>query len=179
MLREERRLSQPLKNCGFTIIETMVTVAVLGILIAVAIPSFRVTIENGHLRGVSENLYNDLKYAHTEAISRRSTMYVSFSASPNWCYGIADGGACDCSVAGSCLVSGVETVVDEISYPNFTQTLAGFGGAADLQFEGLRGIADNSGSVTFAMNGRSMTVAVNKMGRLRVCSSDLPGYKPC
>ena len=53
---------------GFTAVELMVTVAVLGVLVALAAPSFTSIMENWRVRQTVEELQSTLYYARSEAI---------------------------------------------------------------------------------------------------------------
>lgn len=55
---------------GFTIIELVVTIALLAILLRLAIPSFTVWIRNAQMRSVAEALQNGLRNAQSEAVRR-------------------------------------------------------------------------------------------------------------
>jgi type IV fimbrial biogenesis protein FimT len=61
---------------GFTLIEMMTTVAVIGILLVAGVPAMRGVIENSRIRAASESLKYGLTLARTEAV-RRNTQ-VSF-----------------------------------------------------------------------------------------------------
>jgi type IV fimbrial biogenesis protein FimT len=57
---------------GFTLIEAMVTLAVLVILMAVAAPSFRAYTEGQRIKTATQELVFGLSYARSEAIARRA-----------------------------------------------------------------------------------------------------------
>lgn len=62
---------------GLTLIELMITVAVLAIGLSLAAPSFTQQIANYRLRSASESIINGLNYARAEAVRRNSP--VSFT----------------------------------------------------------------------------------------------------
>ena len=66
---------------GFTIIELMITMAVAGILLAVALPSYRDQIKNNCLTTNVNALVTSLQMARSEATKRRATVSVSASNS--------------------------------------------------------------------------------------------------
>lgn len=70
---------------GFTLIELMVTIFVLSILLAIAVPSFRGVIHRSDVSSGSNALLADISYARTEAINRGT--YASICPS-------ADGSSC-------------------------------------------------------------------------------------
>ena len=53
---------------GFTLVELMVTLAMLGVLMAIALPSFRPLFERWHVRQITGELESALYYARSEAI---------------------------------------------------------------------------------------------------------------
>jgi len=70
---------------GFTLIEMMVTLSVIGVLLALAVPSFRQVILNQGIRTASFDLFSALEYARSEAIKRSNI--VSVKPSGNWTTG--------------------------------------------------------------------------------------------
>lgn len=70
---------------GFTLIELMVTVAVLAIVIAVAIPSFTTLVNNNRLTAQANELLAGLILARTEAIKQNQSMVFCHSVNGTEC----------------------------------------------------------------------------------------------
>jgi type IV fimbrial biogenesis protein FimT len=73
---------------GFTLVELMITIIVAGILVALALPSFRDLILNNHVTETTNQLLVDLNYARSEAV-RRGTLVavISNSGGNDWSSG--------------------------------------------------------------------------------------------
>lgn len=68
---------------GFSLIELMVTISVLGILMTAAIPAFGTWSANSRVRSAAEALQNGLRMAQAEAIRRnRQTVFALTNAAP-------------------------------------------------------------------------------------------------
>ena len=68
---------------GFTLIELMVTITLLGILISLSLPSFTTWIRNSQVRTVSEALQTGLRTAQAEAVRRNRQVVMSFTNDAN------------------------------------------------------------------------------------------------
>lgn len=64
-------------NAGFTLVELVVTIAVVGILAAIAIPSFSGMIASTKAKGIATDLYFDLTKARSEAVKRNMDVTMS------------------------------------------------------------------------------------------------------
>ena len=65
---------------GFTLIETMVLVAIIGVLVGLTIPSFASYLAKQKVIGARSELMADLQYARSLAIARRTTFRIDFQA---------------------------------------------------------------------------------------------------
>lgn len=61
------------KNSGFTLVELMVVVAILGVVVSLSAPDLRETIQNGRLTAQYNDLISAFRLARTESIKRQAT----------------------------------------------------------------------------------------------------------
>jgi type IV fimbrial biogenesis protein FimT len=79
---------------GFTLLELMVSITVLGILLGLSVPMFRETILNNRIVAQNNEFISGLNYARSEAIKRSDTVSLcpstdgaTCAASTNWSTG--------------------------------------------------------------------------------------------
>jgi type IV fimbrial biogenesis protein FimT len=64
------------KNKGFTLIELMITVAIMSILLSVGLPSFQSIIASSRLTAATNGMVSALQLARFEAIKQHKLVYV-------------------------------------------------------------------------------------------------------
>ena len=72
---------------GFTLIELIVTLAVVGVLFAVAAPNLTTTIQSNRLSGQYNDMRGDFAFARNLAISRNVAVTISSNGGTNWSSG--------------------------------------------------------------------------------------------
>ena len=64
---------------GFTIIEVLIVIVIIGVVSAVAIPNLISWVPEYRLRGASRDLYDNMQFARMSAIKAREDCYISFN----------------------------------------------------------------------------------------------------
>lgn len=167
------------KSLGFTLIELMVTLAVLAILLTLAVPSFVDFAQRSALRGVADDVINVIASAKQDAIKRDSLVRVDFKAvGSGFCVGaepVATVGAagCDCSSASACTVASFPAAASELRSVTLVGTPA-FGGdtafVVDPKTAMLADFADTGNIELTVPRGYGVRIDVNAMGRPSMCT---------
>lgn len=96
---------------GFTLIEMLIAIAVVAIILAIGLPSFKAMFDGNKLKGGADALYFMLSLTKTESIKRNENIYLKVTTGSNWCVGVNELNAtCDCSVTPStCNVASINS----------------------------------------------------------------------
>jgi len=190
------------RDGGFTLIEMMVTIVVLAILIAVAVPSFSDFIEKARLRGAADALSSQFTVARTEAVRADRNVTLSVVGEDGvWCTGArqfaaagtaglvdASGSAsCDCSdTPAACMVAGNQSVVDSGAFAGVDLQDAD---ALSFTFDRKTGTLLDLTAHTLKLRSAEdpdrfgLNVVTTPMGHARTCIPDgyasFGGYRPC
>jgi type IV fimbrial biogenesis protein FimT len=173
---------------GFTLIELMVTLAVLAVVLAAAAPSFAEFFDKYRLRGAADAVVSMVSNARAEAVKSDQDVNVAFTGSGSaWCVGANAAGtptggnragaaaACDCTVTTACQVSGQRMAVEPDAFPDVKiGTLP-----AAMVFDSKLGTVTPLGSRTVTLTSPKgkydVQVQVNALGQARSC---VPATKP-
>lgn len=170
---------------GLTLIELIVTLAIVAILASLAVPSFSSMVARQAVVATAEQIYQDVLFARSEAIKQNSDIHISVSTGSSWCYGFTDtGAACSCGTSNSCTIDTIEKVV---SYEDFDSSTLAISGSLSLNganFNPTRGSVENGasltdGEITYTQNSISATIKINALGRPSICSNDLSNFGSC
>lgn len=75
------------RQAGFTLLELMIIITVLGILVSVAIPSFSYLAANTKMKGAATDLHLTLLKARSEAVKRSSNVTITPNSGTDWSRG--------------------------------------------------------------------------------------------
>ncbi len=169
---------------GFTLVELLVTLAVVALLVTVAAPAMARFLDQARLRAAAQTLAQELRQARNHALAHQSRTHFSIAVrARRWCYGWRDDSTCQCdSHAGAALC---RTASDGRMH---TQSSADFP-AVQLSgnqhsthpgviFSPLRGTAT---ATAFVLRNRyaAARVIISPLGRVRICSPDGRVYPSC
>lgn len=77
-----RAMGDRRKKRGFTLMEIMMTLAVVGVIVAIAIPNFRDFLLNSRMTGAANDLLAAIQLTRSEAIKRQVPVALCASANP-------------------------------------------------------------------------------------------------
>jgi type IV fimbrial biogenesis protein FimU len=75
---------------GFTLIELMITLALLTIVVTIAVPNFTFFIQKTRLQSKAEELVGFLQYARGEAVTHRATAAIAVNDDGPWILSIGN-----------------------------------------------------------------------------------------
>jgi type IV fimbrial biogenesis protein FimT len=174
------------QHAGFTLLETMMVIAITSILAAIALPSYKYLIETNNLEKAVESLKSDMQFARTQAIKRSANVTISRTTGDAgaWCYGLTTKSSCDCAETDTAAADYCEIKIVSGSGYSTTNMDSDSG---NIEFDSRRGTTSNNG-VTFSTDGYEARVIHSAAGRIRICIPDsasdndkegLPGKPDC
>jgi type IV fimbrial biogenesis protein FimT len=175
---------------GFTLIELMVVVAVVGVILTLAVPSFLDYLLAQRLRGVHAQLVTDMQFARSEAVSRNTLLRVNIRSNDALtCYTLYtsrfNSRRCDCTLgAGSACTAGETVEVKTESVPRSRRVTFQIpegqpnafafdpitGGLISIPQDNPSAPLDSVAVSTAIDTARTLQVVVSRTGRPTVCA---------
>ena len=173
-------MPNPARQIGFTLLELVITLAILAVLGASATPSFRALIDRQRLLAAAHHLQADIALARHESAQRRQTVQLRFQTGAAWCYVLSTGASVDCQQSAAATQPGVIKLV----------RAAESAGVRLLHADAMAFHADNAaglqalqaGQASFSTrDGLQLRLRLGALGRASLCAPDgqLPGTPPC
>jgi type IV fimbrial biogenesis protein FimT len=173
---------------AFTLIEMLIVIVIAGVVLALAVPSFRQFVLTQRLKSINSQLVTDLQLARSEATSRNA--YVRFSHNSNaqfTCYTIytftSNESRCDCLESPACTVAGAVDVRSvQVRRDLGVAIELPSGQVTDFDFDpatgGIRAIPTDRGTPALPFfelqskvdDSRTFKTTVGQSGRLSVCT---------
>lgn len=158
------------KSSGFGLIELMVAVAILGIVMTFALPSYRAWIQNTKVRTATESIQNGIQKARSEALMRNTPVQFTLGANSAWTVQCVNAATCPDLTGG--VVEARSNQEGDTSAVTITPTP---GGATDIVFTNL-GIKSTTVvnqltqvDVAVANADRNLRITIGAGGNVRLC----------
>jgi type IV fimbrial biogenesis protein FimT len=90
-IRERQKTTAPIAASGFTILEVLVTMAIVGILVGLAVPSTARFLNNQRLASAARTVWSDMQSAKMAAIKENQSVTVQRTSSTEYTYSFVDG----------------------------------------------------------------------------------------
>lgn len=180
-------LNNPLHRTvsGFSLIELMIAIALLGIVLAMGFPTYTAWTQNVRIRNTAESMQNGLQIARAEAVRRNALVQFVLGANSDWTVGCVnvvpdnDGdGEDDCPALIQSRPTAEGATADIIVTPTP-------GGSTTVVFNALGAVenapvpfsqldVDVSSSVLAPSESRELRLTLGIGGDVRLCDPQLP-----
>jgi prepilin-type N-terminal cleavage/methylation domain-containing protein len=164
---------------GFTLIELMVTVAVMAIIATIALPSFIGWYEQNRVRNAVEAVANHLQYTHSETIKLNRDLDVVVSSGADWCLVTTNTGS-SCTCGSSCNYGPASALSSHYTSGSAYSGVSLSNSKTSYTFKSPSGLTpgDND-TLTVSSGVYSASVKLSFRGLSRICSDTIKAYPSC
>lgn len=158
---------------GVSLIELLIGIAIVGILLAVGLPSYKAWIQNSQIRNAAESVLNGMQLARAEAVRRNGNVQLLFGTASSW------------TISVPATAEQIQTRSASEGSANVTATMTP-AAATTITFNSLGRVvtnADASASITqadltvpttilAASEARELRILIGAGGNVRMCDPD-------
>lgn len=185
------------KNSGFTLVELLITIVIVGLLLAVGIPSLKTFMKGNQLVASSNELISAFNVARSEAIKRNASVTVCESANGTTCtdpvtgrwedgwivfvgaFGTSTGDACTAANVGTSCLLRSHAAIDDAQLRIYGENMDTSGDLGSTTFN-ARGLPRTDGGASLtakfnvcSLNDSGATISsrammLNLTGRVRI-----------
>jgi len=162
---------------GFSLVELLIGIAIMGILLSLAMPSFQTWLQNSQIRNAAEAIQNGLQRARAEAVGRNANVELVLGADSSWVVQLTDGTDIE-TRSGSEGSRDVTVAITPVGAT--TVTFNNFGGLAAANGDGSAPFTqvDLDSSVLAAADSQELRVTIGLGGNVRMCDPNAPAGSP-
>jgi len=162
---------------GFTLVELMIGIVIVGILVSLGMPSFLEVLRNAEIRNAAESIANGLQRARAEGVARNANVQFVLGTASSWTvdYAIKPVPS-DPPIDSRASTEGSTNVIRAVTPA----------GATTITFNNLGGVAANADAsatltqvdLTSIGGNQNLRVTIQAGGNARMCDPNLPVTTP-
>lgn len=163
---------------GFTLIELMIGIAIVSIVLALGMPSYKAWIQNTRIRSAAESIMYGLQIARSEAVSRNAAVQFTLNVGSSWTVGCVIVNAnCPATIQSRAAGDGSSSAITAVAADGTPVTFNNLGQmttptpVAPATFTGID--VDVNPAILSAAESRDLRVTVDVGGRIRMCDPNV------
>lgn len=161
---------------GFSLIELMIAITVMAILMGLAVPSFKIWMQNSQIRNGAESIQNGLQRARAEAVARNANIEFVLGVDSSWVVKLVGGANIDARPANEGSKNVTRTVLPvgatTVTFNNFGGVVANADASATLTQ------VDLDSPLIAAADSQNLRVTVGLGGNARMCDPNVAAPNP-
>ena len=172
-----------MRHSGFSLIELMIVLVIVGIGLLVGLPSYANWVANSRIRNAAESIQNGLQLARAEAVRRNASVSFVLAADSGWTLGCVNATAeCPAAIqsraasegsAGTTAVMSNSLTANTVFFNSFGASVTAAGAAGPARVD-----IDVDSATLAAADSRNLRVSIFSGGSVRMCDPNLGGTDP-